>query len=198
MRGQKMMQDIRAGRRSETECYVLRIELEDIEPLIWRTVTVGPYDLSLDALADVLLTAMGWPSDRPDYMLELDGERLCSPLFRDNWPDDAEPADHAELGLSLADLPVGYSFTLFYDHDAGWRHKVTIVEPPRNILDPDRQRACLDGANACPPPGVDGAEGYRRFLEALRADEPGTFDPTAFSVQATNATIAAEIDFTSA
>jgi hypothetical protein len=38
---------------------VLRIELEDIEPLIWRRVAV-PTSMNLKAVHDVIQATMGW------------------------------------------------------------------------------------------------------------------------------------------
>ena len=38
---------------------ILRIELEDIEPLIWRRIAV-PTSLNLKALHNVIQAAMGW------------------------------------------------------------------------------------------------------------------------------------------
>ena len=45
------------------EIAILRIELEDIEPLIWRRVAVRT-SMTLRALHSVIQTAMGWLDSR--------------------------------------------------------------------------------------------------------------------------------------
>ena len=47
------------GMTGPDEIAVLRIELEDIEPLIWRRVAM-PISMNLKALHRVIQAAMGW------------------------------------------------------------------------------------------------------------------------------------------
>ena len=60
---------------------VLRIELEDIEPLIWRRVAV-PTSMNLKALHGVIQVAMGW-LDCHSWEFEANGRKYSLLISND-------------------------------------------------------------------------------------------------------------------
>lgn len=175
--------------------YQLRIELQHLKPLIWRSVLV-PGSIKLSKLHVVVLRTMGWMGGHLHEFIigdthygQPDADFPQSPpVLRD---------DRNSLAESLGALK---TFRYLYDFGDGWEHKVRIEK----LLSPDpavHLPLCLAGANACPPEDVGGPPGYIDFIEAIsnpRHDEHqamlewcgGAFDPYAFDLDALNADLA--------
>ncbi len=175
--------------------YQLRIELQHLKPLIWRSALV-PGSIKLSKLHVVVLRTMGWMGGHLHEFIigdthygQPDADFAQSPpVLRD---------DRNSLAQSLGALK---TFRYLYDFGDGWEHKVRIEK----ILSPDTAvhlPLCLAGANACPPEDVGGPPGYVDFIEAIsdpRHDEHqamlewcgGAFDPYAFDLDALNADLA--------
>jgi hypothetical protein len=140
----------------------LHIELEGIEPKIWRRVVV-PSIITLDRLHDVIQIVMGWSdthqhefliaSQRFTDMLESDGNGKCEEesLFR--------------LG-SLLDKKV-MELTYLYDFGDEWTHRVKVE---KTGLEDDEEWGnlyCIEGWGNCPPEDVGGVPGFEEFCEAV-------------------------------
>jgi hypothetical protein len=142
---------------------VLRIELEDIEPLIWRRVAV-PTSMSLEDLHTVIQAVMGW-LDCHLWQFETN-ERKYS-LFIANDPDWNERiTDAAATKLSALVADGVKDFQYVYDMGDNWQHRI-IVEKVMPA-EPDAQYPqFLGGERRCPPEDCGGFPGYYEFLDNI-------------------------------
>jgi hypothetical protein len=168
----------------------LHIELDGVEPKVWRRLLV-PGDSQMSEVAETVLIAMGWENS---HLHQFDiGDELYG-MHADDYPE--EEIDEATV-TAIDALRGQSSFTFTYDFGDNWEHQVTVediswTEPPMFCA------VCLGGEQAWPPEDSGGPGGYRRFLDAL-ADPGhaehhlysdwigGAFDPDAFSVATVNA-----------
>ena len=180
----------RGARPSEQALFRLRIQLENVTPLVWRQLLV-PGTVSMGKLAGMLCAAMGWTNSHA-HALRV-GDDYFTTLSEDSDEDEID-----EDGVTVLEA-LGGEQRFFYDYDFGddWTHQVVVEEltwSPSKV----KSAVCLDGQNACPPEDVGGPSGYAHFLEAIRnADHDehdsylewvgGSFDPAAFDLAATNA-----------
>ena len=179
-----------------TRVYQLLIELDEVEPRVWRQLWV-PGTLTMAKLDRVIQAAMGWTNSHL-HEFEVGGKRYGIPdeegIYETPTLDDRRYKVGAVLGES------GTRFRYTYDFGDNWRHTVTIEDR----LLPDESfntwPICIAGQNACPPEDVGGVGGYAEFLEAISDpshDEHaamwrwsgGPFDPAGFDVNATNAAL---------
>ena len=165
----------------------LRIELQELEPKIWRRIDM-PLSTTLEALHEAIQMTMGWTFSHL-WEFDIDGRCYGDPSFREF---DDEPPIYKAKGLRLGVvISRGVErFVYTYDYGDNWRHDV-IVEEVRDG-DPDREYpAFVDGARRCPPEDVGGPDGFMDFLEAVLdpAHEQhrdmirwygGPFDPIGF------------------
>lgn len=178
--------------------YQLRVDLEDVDPPVWRRVRV-PGSLSFSELHVVLQAGMGW-EDRHLYRFEIAEQVFVDPTLMDDDPWDALDARHQ----GLADFAPhrGDEFRYVYDFGDRWSHRIRVEDVDYDAhVDPEEESArCLDGAGRCPPEDSLGPPGYGRMLEAL--DDPShpdrdralrhlgpDFDPEWFSTMAANAAL---------
>lgn len=170
----------------------LRIELESIEPLIWRHLVV-PDTITLTRLHHVIQAAMGW-TDTHLHEFEIGPRRYGEP--DPDWDFDGSIISEKRVPLLKA-LAGHKSFTYLYDFGDGWEHKVTIKKTLPSA-EPKRYAICIGGGNACPPEDVGGPYGYADYLAAIRDknhqehDEMvewgrEDFDPGTFDLEETNA-----------
>lgn len=177
--------------RTPPPIYLLRIELRDIEPTIWRSILV-PGTIKLSKLHVVLQWTMGWVGGHLHLFFINDIEYgVPDPDFEQYPPVERE--DRITLARALG---ARKTFTYLYDFGDSWEHRIKV----QNILPPDPTLTtpfCLDGANACPPEDVGGVPGYIDFRHAISdpAHEEhqqmlnwcgGAFDPTAFDISEVN------------
>lgn len=140
----------------ETSVCQLKITLDDVQPPIWRRVTV-PATIDLAQLHAVVQTAMGW-TDSHLHGFELDGWRYGDR----EWSPDLLSED----GVRLVDL-VREGGRINYEYDFGddWRHTIVLEK----LIPGDAGAevpACLAGRRACPPEDCGGPWGYGDFLAA--------------------------------
>jgi Plasmid pRiA4b ORF-3-like protein len=167
-----------------------RIQLNEVEPVVWRRLLV-PGSVPMGKLADMLLATMGWSNSHlhvfrvgeAEYGMEVD-----------DVPEDQIDEEAVTVLEVLRDKQ---GFTFDYDFGDGWEHDVDIEKVSGSPL-ALKYAVCLDGANACPPDDVGGIGGYAEFLEAI-ADPSheehasylkwvgGSFDPTEFDLGEVNA-----------
>jgi hypothetical protein len=174
---------------ASTLAYQLYVELEWVQPKVWRRFLV-PITIDLPLLHATLLFGMGW----------LGGHLHEFVIGRDNYgPTDMADLDHIvdEEGVTLRDaLGAKKNFAYVYDYGDDWRHKVK-VEKIVTLDAPIDTGVCIGGENACPPEDVGGPPGYEAFLVALADPKHpehrdlkewigGSFDPAAFSVDEVN------------
>jgi hypothetical protein len=138
----------------------LRIELEDIEPLIWRRVAI-PSSMNLKAVHGVIQAAMGWldchlwrfETNRHKYSLLIPDDPM--------WNERITDAATTKLSSLIADGVV--AMTYVYDMGDDWRHRI-IVEKFMPAETKASYPQFLGGERRCPPEDCGGAPGYYEFL----------------------------------
>jgi hypothetical protein len=146
-------------RRPRQSVFRLRVELNRVEPTVWRRLLV-PGSARMSKLAEMLLAAMGWSNSH------LHAFRIGDARYEMNLED--RPANTIDEESATVFEALGGDRRFFFDYDFGdcWEHTVTVEDEWRTstVL---RFAVCLDGANACPPEDVGGASGYLAFRQAV-------------------------------
>ena len=123
--------------------YLLKIQLLNIEPEIWRRFFV-PAAITLDRLHDVIQIVMGW-ADYHLHEFTIGKKRYTEyPEFKD---DGLECARY-RLGNLIKQK--GRTFGYIYDFGDSWEHELIIEESRYLNSEPGIKAACLDGARNCP------------------------------------------------
>ncbi len=167
--------------------YELKVELQEIEPPIWRVLQV-PSRASLLRLHRILQRAMGWTNSHL-HLFEVDGKRYGEPSME--W--DIEVLDSRKMTLEKIFSKGTTSFVYEYDLGDSWRHKITLLGTME--VEGEEKSGCTAGARACPPEDCGSTMGYYELLVAL--SDPGhkehdamlewvgdKFDPNAFDAAA--------------
>ncbi len=142
---------------------ILRIELEEIEPLIWRRVAV-PTNLTLARLHETIQGAMGWHNCHL-WRFDINDERYAPPSpLDDMWDEKIKNASRTKLAAIL-DQGVR-TFAYVYDFGDDWWHGIT-VEDIAHGQPNTRYPIFLGGERRCPPEDIGGMPGYYDFLDAL-------------------------------
>ena len=152
---------------NDTAIAVLRIELEDIEPLIWRRVAV-PTSMNLKAVHDVIQAAMGWLDC---HLWEFDANKRKYSL---RIPDDPDwnariiDAGGTQLSSLIADGMMDMRYV--YDMGDGWRHRV-VVEKIKPAEPATLYPQFLGGERRCPPEDCGGFPGFYEFLDNIASKQ---------------------------
>ncbi len=192
------------ARRDQRAGYVVRLELDDTHPPIWRRLLLAS-DLSLPDLHDVVQVAMGW-SDSHLHRFTMGPWQKDPQMASFLTAGDVEEGEcdgPLEADSRLDEVLAEPGQRLFYDYDFGdgWKHTLRL-EKVLPWQDDDPPAQCLAGRRACPPDDVGGLPGFEEVLEALAGrvapgqEEwmrqklqwlPPGYDPAYFSVEKTNA-----------
>ena len=143
------------------QLYLLKIQLLDIEPAIWRRFVV-PASITLDRLHDVIQIVMGW-TDNHLHEFTIGKKRYTE------YPEYKE--DGAVCGrYRLRDLikQKGRTFRYLYDFGDGWEHELILEDNRYFNSELEMELVCLEGERACPPKDVGGTSGYYELCEALK------------------------------
>lgn len=141
--------------------YQLKIQLLDIEPVIWRRFVV-PASITLDRLHDVIQIVMGW-TDSHLHEFTIGNKRYTE------YPESKE--DGLVCGrYRLVDLikQKGRTFRYLYDFGDSWEHELVLEESRYFNPELGTELACLEGERVCPPEDVGGIPGYFEFCNALK------------------------------
>ena len=141
---------------------LLHVELEGIEPPIWRRLEVEN-SLTFAELHDILQRAMGWDDEHLHEFIVGDHRIGPAPEFEPAWDEPALPSEEVELGQVIGRRK---SFRYLYDFGDGWSHRITI-EQRLPSTPTERPAVLLAGKRACPPEDCGGVPGYYRLLDAL-------------------------------
>jgi len=146
---------------------VLRIELEDIEPLIWRRVVVRT-SMNLKALHRVIQAALGWL----DYHLwEFTANEHKYGMLLPNDPDWNERIKDAAKTKLFALLTNGVrEIGYVYDMADNWQHRI-IVETLKLAEPGALYPQFLGGERRCPPEDCGGFPGYYEFLDNIASKQ---------------------------
>ena len=165
--------------------YEIKVELQKIEPSIWRVLRV-PSRTSLLRLHQILQRAMGWTNSHL-HLFEIGGELYGEASTE--W--DIEVLDSRKMTLEKIFSGGRASFMYEYDLGDSWRHEITLLGTVE--VEGDEKLACMAGARACPPEDCGGTMGYRNLLVALSDPDHeehdimlewvgDKFDPNVFDV----------------
>lgn len=145
--------------------YLLRIELDGLDPKIWREVIV-PESISLAWLHEVIQEAMGW-MDTHLHQFEHEKKIYGVPDV-DDW---AETIDASSVALNQLLKRTGAKLAYTYDFGDNWAQTIRLQEvlPP----DPNEILRCLAGERACPPEDCGGIYGYLELCELRAAEQRG-------------------------
>lgn len=170
----------------------LRIELADVEPLIWREIWV-PDTITLSKLHSTILYGMGWEGG---HIHEFEFGDLRYGRQEPGWEYEGVKSE-ARVTLKKA-LAGGNQFSYIYDLGDHWEHRIQVIPvTPAEASLKRKLPVCVAGENACPPEDVGGAWGYVDFVVAItdptHEDHEnmlewcgGEFDPRDFDLGATN------------
>lgn len=170
--------------------WLLRINLEDVKPSIWREFVVSN-GCTLDKLHEIVQEVMGWKD------AHLHRWEIGSIAYGDVKMNDEDPNLTDEMGVRLRNLPLGLGSTFYYEYDFGdgWRHRLEILEI-QAAMKGGGNPVVIKGANCCPPEDCGGPPGYGEFLKAIADPDHeahaamlkwcgGSFDPKVFDLEGT-------------
>jgi pRiA4b ORF-3-like protein len=170
----------------------LRIEIKDIEPLIWRRVAVRS-SMNLKGLHTVIQATVGW-LDYHLWEFVIDERKY-------GIPDPDRP--HVKNGATtqlVAILASGITeFGYVYDFGDDWEHRI-IVEQTADAETGAKYPRFLGGERRCPPEDCGGPPGYFDFIENIarkrsnKAKEAldwygGPYDPDDIDVEQISITL---------
>lgn len=178
----------------------LRIELQDVQPLVWRRIQI-PGDCTFWDLHIAIQSAFGWnDSHLHEFRLPDDrvrDRRFGIPIESDFGEAPPLPCWEHRVAEYLSHKVPRLEYC--YDFGDDWRHDV-VYEDRVAAAPGKRYTRCLAGERAGPPDDCGGAPGYAHLLEILSdsSDEEhdsshawaasmkgvrGRFDPEAFDEQ---------------
>ncbi len=191
--------------RETRSIYVVRVDLDDVEPAIWRRLRLAS-DLDLELVHVVLQLAMGWTNSHLHHFVmgpdTLDHQKM--PFSTDFDEEEGDWDGIHERAVRLDQVLAEPGHRLFYEYDFGdgWQHTIQLeaIEPWQ---DDDPDAFCVAGARACPPEDVGGVGGYYEALAALRGEvgrdpewtkvildwPPPGYDPDHFDIDEVNAVL---------
>ncbi|GAA4359937.1 hypothetical protein GCM10023166_00180 [Paeniglutamicibacter cryotolerans] len=158
--------------------HTLRLELQEVEPAIWRTFEVDG-GIRLDQFHEILQVVMGWTnshlhgySSRPPF------ERVGSgtpPIIE--WlmessliEQEVDGIDEMQATLSSALAATGGRLYYTYDFGDNWLHLITeISAKPADLQDPVVR--ILEGAHAAPPEDCGGIGGFANLQRVLGGED---------------------------
>ena len=177
----------------------IRVELQEIEPLIWRRIQV-PGDYTFWDLHVAIQSAFAW-TDTHLHEFRPWGQRDGTPRFGmllDDF-DDNPPLPGWEHRVADVLTRANPRIEYEYDFGDGWEHTVVLEEILEAAAGKKYPR-CTAGERSAPPDDCGGPGGYESLLESLANPEDpdyksshiwassqkgqrGKFDPEAFDEQ---------------
>ncbi|MBL9138782.1 MAG: plasmid pRiA4b ORF-3 family protein [Verrucomicrobiales bacterium] len=145
----------------------MRIELEDIQPTIWRTVIL-PKSAHLGWVHAVIQVAMGWTNSHL-HQFSLGDVVISDPTFNLN-EFEGDPPVTDEKSVTVEQVAKAKTPVLVYQYDFGdsWNHLLTFSPLSKAQHASENRAVCVGGGRACPPEDCGGVMGYEDLLEALR------------------------------
>lgn len=176
--------------------YVLRVELQRIEPAIWRRIRIGA-GTRLSVLHHIIQAAFGW-SDTELHEFEIDGVLYGNQAFVTGEPTGTIQDERDYCVTEV--LRPGQRCVYRYDFDQDWAHDIE-VESLTETPEPLTSAVLVDGARSCPPENIGGHGQYQELLRALAGDPESAesrayrevvgddFDPDRFDRRSANAAL---------
>lgn len=156
-----------AGRYDRSMTFVhrivrIRIELEDIDPAVWRCVEV-PLTTSLRGLHEIIQAAMLFENYHL-FQFDIGDKRYGTPDREWDYGSPTIDAKNIRLGVLIERGVDQFSYT--YDFGDNWQHSITIETVAAADPAADYPRF-IEGARRAPPEDVGGVPGFEEFLEAM-------------------------------
>ena len=152
--------------RRNVKEYHVRIKLNNIDLKIWREVKV-PSNITLQALAELLLEVMGWMMEHM-YQFRFKGVYYCSKEQIDDSMFPSQDMDFSKVTLSDLLSEKGVRMKLEYDYGDSWEHDVWV----KGIREYDKGEkpsiTFVNGHGECPPEDCGGVWGYADLLELTK------------------------------
>jgi len=145
------------------EILQIKIELDGIEPSIWRRFHVER-NISFHQLHKVIQAVMGW-SDYHLYSFKVGDDEYQDEKIEDFYDmgDDLLPARKTKIDMLKAKQKILYT----YDFGDTWEHFLTIEKmlPKDSSM---RYPVCLEGERNCPPEDCGNAPGYYHLMKVRK------------------------------
>lgn len=173
----------------EKRAYLLRIELRDFKPAIWREVWVDPRT-TLRKLHAIVQAAMGW-EDAHLYGFAIPGRGRASRYwgvpahqrFEPRQPDDFmgfgdRSKSDARTRLDQVLQATGDKLLYLYDYGDDWEHLITLK---KLITTSEPLPLLVRATHGCPPEDCGGVGGFLHLAEVLNdPDDPEHEDMREF------------------
>ena len=172
-----------------SEWYQLKINIRNIDPLIWRRFAVNS-DIKLPDLHKVIQTVMGWTNSHL-HQFVADKEFYLEPD-----PDSAiKDNNYRKVKLNQILSEENQSITYEYDFGEGWEHKIILEKIIPDYI--KKHPYCIEGEKSCPPEDCGGPLGYEDLLKILSNPDDDEyegvtewlgddFDPDYFDIEEIN------------
>ena len=153
------------------------VSVNDTEPRIWRRLTVAG-DLKLDALHDVLQTAIGWTDSHLHRFYAGPSTQAAHFVTPIDVAEGIEGTLESTVRLDQLLRTPGDVLTYEYDFGDGWEHELRLEGV--QVVDPKGRPRCTDGAGAGPPEDVGGPRGYAELAAWVRGGRRPDAVPASF------------------
>lgn len=193
--------------REDVKRLTLRVEMQGIEPVIWRELVV-PSNLNLESLGCLLVDVMDWEGYHLHQFIKgYDYYGVPDEEFGTRNPFEglfgySPVKNHDSRDYTVGDVLARKRSWIDFEYDFGdsWMHRVTVVDTRKYHEGEERKIVLTAGENACPPEDCGGVWGYEELVEALkkprskRAKEIKEwlgydFDPTDFDFEGVSAMV---------
>ena len=141
----------------------LHIELESLEPRIWRQVVVS-LTTNLRTLHELIQAVMPWESTHL-YQFTVGDKVYGEPDPEDaHWGRKIYQAKAMRLGTLIDRGITAFDYT--YDFGDDWRHRIVVENVTDAAPDVDYP-VFVTGERRAPPEDVGGPPGFMEFVEAM-------------------------------
>lgn len=166
------------------EHYEFKIMLYQIEPLIWREVSI-PSTATFRQLHEVIQAAMGWEKKHLHEFRHGKGKRLTSVIATPDEEvvqgDDFRDENNTTLKELLGRKRFPARMLYRYDFREDWIHEVAFL---RKVECDEKKAKLLEGERNCPPEDCGGAHGYNSCVESVIDWMDDDYDPDKFDSKA--------------
>ncbi|WP_306643427.1 plasmid pRiA4b ORF-3 family protein [Sanyastnella coralliicola] len=170
--------------------FELLIELDSLEPRVWRRVRVNS-DIDMRTLHHTIQLAMGWENCHLYYFAT-----AVEKISQLEFLEDEDFVEDHEVNLDEFVQSAGDKINYVYDFGDKWSHTITLEKIVEND-ESEHIPICLAGERNCPPEDVGGISGYHEFLKIMsnpRLPEyeekvdwyGGEYDPAQFRMSVIN------------
>lgn len=143
--------------------YKIKIYIDGIEPLIWRTLLIQP-DLFLTDFHKIIQTTIGWENIYHHIFIRND-KKFGDPYALDIGNQDF--IDYTTIQVQDLLKTEGDIINYIYDFSDYWKHIIIleeIIHDARNYFYP----FCIDGERECPIENSGGVDKYYDLVKILQ------------------------------